>query len=135
MEFLGQRLVYILRLVIYITKVPSKIVIIYPSSLCEQQKKKHFSQSLVTLSVIILNYSLAIRLVKIAFLYGLNLHDFNWNFFPKGTPNKLVMVNKVMSNNEAQSFLIHKLSGANFSHAPPFTGKISCLKECLLSQN
>lgn len=99
------------------------------------KKKKHFSQSLVTLSVIILNYSLAIRLVKIAFLYGFNLHDFNWNFFPKGTPNKLVMVNKVMSNNEAQSFLIHKLSGANFSHAPPFTRKISCLRECLLSQN
>ena len=39
MEFLGQRLVYILRLVIYITKVPSKIFIIYPSSLCEQKKK------------------------------------------------------------------------------------------------
>ena len=79
MEFLGQRLVYILRLVIYIAKVPSKIVIIYPSSFCEQmkKKKKHFSQSLVTLSVVILNYSLAIRLVKIAFLYGFNLHGFN----------------------------------------------------------
>lgn len=96
---------------------------------------KNFSQSLVILNVIILNYSLAIRLVKIAFLYEFNLHDFNWNFFPKETPNKLVMVNKVMSNNVAQSFLIHKLSGTHFSHAPPFIGTISCLKECLLSQN
>ena len=40
MEFLGQRLVYILRLVIYIAKVPSKIVIIYLFRLCEQMKKK-----------------------------------------------------------------------------------------------
>lgn len=70
MEFLGQRLIHVLKLLIHITKVPSKVVkSIYPPIIW---------QSWATSSVIIYNYSLAIRLVNIAFLYDFNFHCFNY---------------------------------------------------------